>query len=139
MLQNQSSLESSALSQPLQPQHRASQKELTGRSENVPDTHRSSQADMRHVEQRSIRPNSRERHGARGRGATQRYQSDAENAANDQNMLAHNCNRTHSLQKLRDTSFLSNYNQGLIGLSQSFVNHGSGYQTHQGTNAQRKE
>ena len=75
----------------------------------------------------------------RGREAGQRYQSDAENAANDQNMLAHNCKRTHSLQKLRDNSFLSSYNQGLIGLSQSFVNHGSSYQTNQVTNNQRKE
>ena len=139
MMHNQSDLESSALSQSSGPQHRVSQKELTGRSENVPDTHRSSQADMRHLEQRSIRPNSRDRHNARGRGGAERHLRGAENAANDQNMLAHNCSRTHSLQQLRDTGFLSNYNQGLLGLSQSFVNHGPGHQTHSGTNDPRKE
>ena len=90
--------------------------EPTGRSENVPETTRSERDDKRHVDQQVNRPISHDRNSKRNRESSfLKYFNDNENPANERE--DHNGNRTHSLQKCRDNSFLSNYNQNLVGLS----------------------
>ena len=84
------------------------------------------------------RPISHDRNSKRIRESSyNRYFNDGENPTNDKD--DHNCNRTHSLQKCRDNSFLSNYNQSLIGLSQSFVNTGHGPLTAKNQNDRKME
>ena len=98
--------------------------EVTGRSENVQDTHRSSMVEKRHLEQKSLIPLSRD----------ETIQSDddldiANSAANEQLAMQMKYQsirnkRTNSLHQSRDASFLSNYNASLIGMNTSVVYNG---------------
>ena len=62
---------------------------MTGRSENVQDTHRSSMVDQRHLEQHSLRPVSREPHELALSEEGDEVDEDAANAASNEQQAAH--------------------------------------------------